>query len=173
MKQLLVIFLLFVSIQTLGKEVAEDAYLLGAEDRIVVSVYLEPDLSVATKISQTGHIDFPLLGRVKLAGLTLKSAKAHIEARLRDGYLVKPSVSIAVEQYRPFFIYGEVIRPGSYKYQPGITLEQVIALAGGLKDRASKKEWYILRGINKEKIPGQSDTKIRPGDVIKIEKSFF
>ncbi|MBU2970656.1 polysaccharide export protein [Pseudoalteromonas sp. C2R02] len=148
-------------------------YEFGPGDSLSISVYQESDLAYSGQISQQGLVDLPLLGSVNLSGLTQKEAKSHLEELLKDGYLVSPSVSIQVSSYRPFFIYGEVRNPGSYKYQPDITLEQVIALSGGLKDRASRKIWTIQRGIDKSTFVAQSSTIILPGDVIKIEKSFF
>lgn len=148
-------------------------YQFGPGDTIKISVYQEADLSVTAQISQQGYIDMPLLGSVKMTGLTQQQAKEQLEALLRDGYLVSPSVSITVDSYRPFFIYGEVRSPGSYPYQPDITLEQAIALSGGLQDRASRKQWHIQRGVDKTTFIASSDTIILPGDVIKIDKSFF
>jgi protein involved in polysaccharide export with SLBB domain len=149
------------------------SYMFGPGDTIKISVYQEVDLSVTAEISQQGFIDMPLLGSVKMTGLTQQSAKEHLEQLLRDGYLVAPSVSITVDSYRPFFIYGEVRSPGSYAYQPDITLEQAIALSGGLLDRASRSQWHIQRGADKATFVAKSDTIILPGDVIKIDKSFF
>jgi polysaccharide biosynthesis/export protein VpsN len=149
------------------------SYMFGPGDTIRISVYQEVDLSVTAEISQQGFIDMPLLGSVKMTGLTQQSAKEHLEQLLRDGYLVSPSVSITVDSYRPFFIYGEVRNPGSYPYQPDITLEQAIALSGGLLDRASRSKWHIQRGVDKATFVAKSDTIILPGDVIKIDKSFF
>ncbi len=148
-------------------------YKFGPGDSIKISVYLEPDLSVTAEISQQGFIDMPLLGSIRLTGHTQQSAKEYLEQRLKDGYLVAPSVSITVDSYRPFFIYGEVRNPGSYAYQPDITLEQAIALSGGLLDRASRSAWQIQRGADKATFKASSDTIILPGDVIKIDKSFF
>ncbi|NRA60500.1 MAG: polysaccharide export protein [Psychrobium sp.] len=150
-----------------------DVYRLGPGDTLFITVYQEADLSFPGKISQQGFIDFPLLGNIKLNGRTQAEAKSHIEKLLKDGYLVAPRVSIRVTHYRPFFIYGEVRSPGSYTYQPDITIEQVIALSGGLKDRASRKDWTIQRGLNKTVFQANAETIIQPGDVIKINKSFF
>lgn len=148
-------------------------YQFGPGDTIKISVYQEADLSVTAQISQQGFIDMPLLGSVRMTGLTQQGAKEQLENLLRDGYLVAPSVSITVDSYRPFFIYGEVRSPGSYAYQPDITLEQAIALSGGLLDRASRKQWHIQRGADKATFIAKPDTIILPGDVIKIDKSFF
>ncbi len=149
------------------------SYKFGPGDALKISVYQEPDLAVTAEISQQGYIDMPLLGSIKMTGHTQQSAKEYLEQRLKDGYLVSPSVSITIDSYRPFFIYGEVRNPGSYDYQPDITLEQAIALSGGLLDRASRSAWHIQRGADKATFKAEADTIILPGDVIKIDKSFF
>lgn len=148
-------------------------YLLGAGDTIEVLVYQEPDLKTVTKVNQSGFINMPLVGQVKLEGLTIDSATVEIEKQLKDGYLNYPDVTLIIREYRPFFIHGEVKRPGSYKYQAEINLEQAIALAGGLKDRASNSEWNVWRGFPQKPFKAKKGEKILPGDVIKIDKSFF
>lgn len=148
-------------------------YLLGAGDTIEVLVYQEPDLRTVTKVNQSGFINLPLVGQVKLEGLTIETATEEIEKQLRDGYLVYPDVTLIIREYRPFFIHGEVKHPGSYKYQAEINLEQAIAMAGGLKDRASNSEWNVWRGFPQKPFRAKKGEKILPGDVIKIDKSFF
>jgi len=150
-----------------------DIYRLGPGDSLRITVYQEDDLSFVGQISQQGFIDFPLLGNIELVGRSQQEAKTSIEALLGEDYLVKPSVSVLVTTYRPFFIYGEVRSPGSYAYQPDITIEQVIALSGGLKDRASSSQWTVQRGLEKKVFTVLSETIVHPGDVIKIHKSFF
>lgn len=152
---------------------ATNEYQLGPGDEIEVLVYQEPELRTISKISQSGQIDLPLIGQIKLEGLTVTEAKLGIESGYKQGYLVKPSVTIMVRTYRPFFIHGEVKAPGSYKYQADLNIEQAIALAGGLKDRASSSKWVVWRGYPRESFTAVKDTTIMPGDVIKIEKSFF
>lgn len=172
-KLLLLCCLLFPFVSLADSLSALHGYQFGPGDTIKISVYQETDLSVTAQISQQGFIDMPLLGSVKMTGLTQQGAKEQLENLLRDGYLVAPSVSITVDSYRPFFIYGEVRSPGSYPYQPDITLEQAIALSGGLLDRASREQWHIQRGADKATFVARPDTIILPGDVIKIDKSFF
>ena len=159
---------LIVSLPIKGTE-----YQLGPGDEIEIYVFQEAELTTKAKISQAGNISLPLIGQVRLEGLTSNEAKKRIEDMYRDGYLVNPNVSIIVRQYRPFFIHGEVKNPGSYKYQAELTLEQAIALSGGLKDRASSSKWIILRGFPQQAFTAEKQTIIMPGDVIKIEKSFF
>lgn len=148
-------------------------YQLGPGDEIEIFVFQEPELNVKAKISQAGFINLPLIGQVNLEGLTGEEAKLKVENLFKDGYLVNPYVTLTVRQYRPFFIHGEVKSPGSYKYQAELTIEQAIALSGGLKDRASSSEWIVRRGYPEVTFKAKKSTIIMPGDVIKIEKSFF
>ncbi len=148
-------------------------YQLGPGDEIEITVFQEPDLSVEAKISQAGNVNIPLIGQVNLEGLNTEQAKLKVENLYKDGYLVNPYVTLTVRQYRPFFIHGEVKNPGSYKYQAELTIEQAIALSGGLKDRASKSNWVVWRGYPQVSFKADKSTVIMPGDVIKIEKSFF
>jgi len=170
MKQLL-IALMFLTLSVDAS--VQTKYLLGAGDTIEILVYQEPDLRTVTKVNQSGFINLPLVGQVKLEGLSIESAKLTIEEKFKDGYLVYPDVTLIIREYRPFFIHGEVHHPGSYKYQAEINLEQAIALAGGLKDRASGSEWNIWRGFPQKPFKASKAEKILPGDVIKIDKSFF
>lgn len=148
-------------------------YQLGPGDEVEIYVFQEAELTTKAQISQAGSISLPLVGQVPLEGLTAKQAKSKIEDMYREGYLVNPNITIIVRQYRPFFIHGEVKNPGSYKYQAELTVEQAIALSGGLKDRASSSKWVILRGYPQQSFAAEKQTVIMPGDVIKIEKSFF
>ena len=166
-------FILLVSIVSFATFSQTDVYRLGPGDSLSINVYQESDLSFVGQISQQGFIDFPLLGNIQLSGSSQKEAKDRIEKLLAESYLVKPSVAVLVTTYRPFFIYGEVRSPGSYAYQPDITIEQVIALSGGLKDRASSSQWTVQRGLKKEVFKVSRETTVHPGDVIKIHKSFF
>lgn len=148
-------------------------YQLGAGDVVGISVYGEPDLSVTSKVSKTGTIDVPLIGVVNAKGITVNVLKDKLVKAFKDGYLVSPQVTVIINEYRPFFIYGAVRLSGSFSYQAGLTVEQAIALAGGLKERASNSEWYILRDGSHEKQKAQRETSVLPGDVIKIEQSIF
>lgn len=170
MKLLLAMLMLLMSGLSMAKQTD---YLLGAGDMLQILVYQEPELTTTTRINQTGSIVMPLVGKIKLEGVTLDQAKTIIEEKFKDGYLIYPDVTLIVQSYRPFFIHGEVKSPGSYKYQAEISVEQAIALAGGLKDRASNSDWYILRGVPKISFKVTKNEKILPGDVIRIDKGFF
>ncbi|EDM64730.1 putative polysaccharide export-related protein, partial [Moritella sp. PE36] len=93
---------------------------------------------------------------------------------LKGDYLVNPNVYVHVVEYRPFYIHGEVQKPGGYPYQPGLTVNQAIALAGGLTERASKDKIYLFKEKNKNKQINASLTyKVNAGDTILIKQRFF
>ena len=154
----------------------DHSHRLGVNDEIEVVVYGEPDLSATYRIETTGTISVPLIGEVTLRGLTLREAEALIEAELADGYLVEPSVSIALARMEPFYIMGEVKVPGRYPYVNDMSVMNAVALAGGFTYRANRKEVEVLRKDRPESsvyddVPVHS--KIGPGDTIIVKERFF
>jgi len=149
--------------------------LLGEGDRISIQVFDEPDLTMEALIGATGSISYSYLGDIQVAGKASHQVEKQITQLLQDGYLVNPSVNVTILDYRPFFINGEVNSPGSYPYQPGLTLDKAIALAGGLTDRASRRKMFIMKAANsnKEQQRASMQTKIAPGDIISIKEGFF
>ena len=150
-------------------------YLLGEGDRISIQVFDEPDLTMESLIGASGIINYSYLGDLQVAGKSSQQVERQITQLLQDGYLVNPSVNVTVLGYRPFFINGEVRSPGSYPYQPGLTLDKAIALAGGLTDRASTRKMFIQKAANSSQNEQRANmqTKIAPGDIISIKEGFF
>ncbi|MGL1956506.1 MAG: polysaccharide export protein [Colwellia sp.] len=165
-----VIFLLY----SLSPVSASD-YLLGAGDHIKIVVYDESDLTTTLKIDRSGLLSFPFLSDIKVIGLSMKQLENRIKRGLLDGYLVNPQVTVSILDYRPFFIHGQVMKPGGFPYQEDLRLDKAIALAGGLTSRASKVDWKITRVINGKSSVikvGIAD-QVEPDDIIEIEQSFF
>jgi len=153
-----------------------DRYELQAGDRIYIQVFDEPDLTMQATVGQSGAINYSYLGTVEVAGKSPEQLTDDITAKLRDGYLKNPSVNITVEQYRSFFVDGEVKRPGSYVYEPGLTLAKAVTLAGGMTDRASERKIFLTRdadGDKKSRTRVNMSQPIEPGDVIEIGERFF
>jgi len=113
---------------------------LHAGDLVEISVYSVPELSTKGRISSSGEIYLPLLKYVHLAGLTIPEAEKNIEDRLVTGDFVKePHVTVSVDQLsRTASILGEVTRPGVYPINDGQRLFDLIAVAGGLTERAGR-----------------------------------
>lgn len=152
-----------------------DDYKLGRGDKISIQVFDEPDLSIGATVGASGVINYSYLGDVVVGGKTADEVEDTISKLLENGFLVNPSVNVTVTEFRAFFINGEVRQPGSYPYQPGLTLDKAIALAGGLTDRASTRKMFVVRGerSNKKSVNVRFSSQIAPGDIISIEEGFF
>ena len=150
-------------------------YKLGADDVISVNVFDEPELSLKEiRISSTGTIAMPLIGQIKVRGLSITEAEKTIYDLYFGDYLKNPDISISIVEYRQFYVNGEVQKPGGYGFREGMTVERAITLAGGFSERASKTNILIVReGSYGEPIKADLNTPVRPGDVITIEESFF
>jgi len=151
-------------------------YQLGSGDVITIVVYGEDDLKrEKIRLTDAGTISYPVLGELRVLGLTVGALEKIITDGLKDRYLVNPRVSVSVDEYRPFFIYGQVERSGGYPFQPGLTVRKAVSVAGGFKERASKEKIFILRDSEKNSKPVKVDleTPIYPGDTITVEESFF
>src|ERR1700712_2794476 len=113
-------------------EYSGDGYQLGSGDRIRVITLGEEQLTGEFRVNDRGRIALPLLGSVKAAGLTPEELETVIATGLQEQKLLrKPSVAVEVTAYRPVFVLGEVAKPGQYPYQPGMTMQTMIAIAGG------------------------------------------
>ena len=99
-----------------------DHYRLGTGDKVSITVYGETDLSGDFTVDSAGQVQLPLVGQVKAAGLTIHEFVDEVTTTLRQGYLKDPKVSIQVMNFRPFYIMGEVLKPGEYQYESGLSV---------------------------------------------------
>lgn len=150
-------------------------YTLDEGDLISIQVFDEGDLTMEARVGASGIINYSYLGDVRVKGKSTQQLERDITERLRDGYLVNPSVNVSIVEYRPFYINGEVQAPGSYPYQPGLTLGKAVALAGGLTDRASTRKMYVLKAASEQQKQERisMSSRIQPGDIISIQEGFF
>ncbi|EGQ7831466.1 polysaccharide biosynthesis/export family protein [Vibrio vulnificus] len=156
------------------RDASLDDYHLGTGDKIEIIVYGEDDLSMKLKIGKAGLVNFPYIGEVKLTGRTPSEIETEIEKRLRGDYLLNPMVTVNLESFRLFYISGEVEQPNGYEYQPRLTVEQAIAMAGGFTDRADKGDINIRSGSTLDLIEDVELTHpVNPGDTVIVEQSFF
>ncbi|WP_432460331.1 MULTISPECIES: polysaccharide biosynthesis/export family protein [unclassified Agarivorans] len=168
------LFLMLLLPSLVSQAANDDSYRLGPGDVINIHVYGEDDLSMQVLINNSGKIDYPYLGRLTVSDATTQTLKQTIESGLKGDYLIQPKVSVNIVQYRQVFINGEVEKPGGYAYQPGLTIEKAVALAGGFTQRASKSNINVTTGNggspqNKVSL----NTKVEPGDIIVVKASFF
>lgn len=118
-----------------AEEEPQNKYLLGSGDVIKVSVYDHPDLLLETQLADDGSINFPLIGKINLNGLTFQAAEASIAHKLDTGGFVRtPQVNILITEYRSqrISVIGEVNRPGRYPLDSKTSLIDMIANAGGI-----------------------------------------
>jgi polysaccharide export outer membrane protein len=153
----------------------EETYRLGSGDKLRVNIFGQSDLNGEYVVDGSGFVQLPLIGQVKAVGYTVAEFQKEVTARFADGYLVNPSIDVQVENYRPFYIIGEVKTPGQYAYVNGMSLLNAVALAGGYTQRADTSEVYIRRnGSTKEvELPADETTKVYPGDIIRVSERFF
>ncbi len=150
-------------------------YRVGSGDNLRVTVFGEQDLSGEFSVDGSGFFSLPLIGEVRAGDLTVREVERAIVKRLKPDYLKNPSVSVAILNYRPFYIIGEVQKPGSYAYVSGMKVVNAIALAGGYTYRARENRVLITRARNAErkKQRANHDTAVLPGDVIEVPERFF
>jgi len=150
-------------------------YQLGAGDRLKVTVFSHEDLSGEFTISETGTASLPLVGVLRLGGLTIRESERAILDALKPDYLLNPRVGVEVLNYRPFYILGEVNNPGSYPYVNGMTVNEAVAIGGGFTYRAKKTEMVVIRASDAEKSeqPVSVTSTVLPGDVVKVLERFF
>jgi len=116
-----------------------------------------------------------LIGEVQAAGLTISQFQEEISNELRKGYIKEPRVSAEVLNYRPFYILGEVNKPGEYPYTNNLTVLNAVATAEGFTYRANKRMVYIKRAEDpaEQPYPLTPLTKVAPGDTIRIGERYF
>ncbi|RYG61378.1 MAG: polysaccharide export protein [Alphaproteobacteria bacterium] len=147
---------------------------LGPGDKVKVTVFGEEDLSGEFEIDNTGSLAMPLVGEIPVRGLTQRDLERKIASILETGYLKSPRVNIEVLNFRPFFILGEVNKPGSYPYANDMNVINAVALGGGYTTRAKTGKIVVRRATSpdKEEWIGE-DAAVYPGDVLRVEERFF
>ena len=149
-------------------------YKLGAGDRVRITVFGQQDLTGEYAIDGQGNLAFPLINQVKAGGLSGEQLAKSIEKGLSPDYIQNPNVSVEVIGYRPFYIVGEVQRPGSYPFVNGMAVINAVALAGGFTYRAREENFWIRRAnTGLDKVAAGPATPVFPGDVITVRERYF
>ncbi|MBN8613029.1 MAG: polysaccharide export protein [Deltaproteobacteria bacterium] len=168
-------------------ETQQEDTAVGPGDVFEVRVYNEEDLSALYRVEGDGTIDFPLVGRVEVAGLDPSAIAARIRDHLREGqYLVAPHVSVRVEEYnsRRVSVIGAVREPGSYSISSRMGVVEAVSLAGGFTALANRDGTLLTRRIDGElrtfSVPvdrissGQEpDVTVRAGDILHVPERIF
>jgi polysaccharide biosynthesis/export protein VpsN len=150
-------------------------YILGSGDNLRIIVFGELSLTGQFTVSGNGQISFPLIGDVQAAGKTVQQVRNEITAALADGYIKDPKVSAEVMTFRPYFILGEVEKPGGYPYSSGITVMNAIATAGGFTYRANSHDVFIKKANEtvEHKVRLNDALQIAPGDTLRVSERYF
>ncbi|MCJ8141381.1 polysaccharide export protein [Ancylobacter sp. A5.8] len=158
-----------------GDQNAQTEYLLGTGDRLRVTVFNEPTLSGEFQVNASGIISMPLIGNIDAQGKSAHALETAIAQKLASGYMRDPRVNVEVLQYRPFYIIGEISKPGEYPYRNGMNIMSAVAVAGGFTYRANDQSVYIRRAGQTQEMsyPATTTTMVFPGDIVRIGERLF
>jgi polysaccharide biosynthesis/export protein VpsN len=168
------LLLFIVCMATTAFAQASSEYVLGVGDKLRINVFGEAELSGNFEVSSTGKVSMPLIEDIDAQGQTVAQLQNAISSKLSGGgYLRDPKVSVEVLTYRPFFILGEVMKPGSYTYVNGMSVITAVAMAGGYTYRADKDEIMLKHGETGTEERVKEEATVMPGDVIRVPERFF
>jgi len=150
-------------------------YRLDSGDKLKITVFGEPDLSGNFEVDGQGVISMSLIGEVSAKGLTLRELQRVIETKLKDGFVREPQVAAEVQNYRPYYILGEIAKAGEYPYIAGLTVMNAIASAGDFTYRADKRRVFIksVDTAKEKEVKLTPSLLVKPGDTIRIKERFF
>jgi exopolysaccharide production protein ExoF len=133
MKELLLVICFGCALTSLTLQPCHAEYLLGPDDSVTVRVYEWPDLNGDFKVGPDGKMSLPMIGDVPANGLTTSQLESAVRSMLTEQTKLKvsPSISVQIKEFRPFFIVGDVQKPGAYPFRPGLTALQAVSVAGG------------------------------------------
>lgn len=171
-----VIFCLFFAAPAFCQTAVTPEQMITAGDRLKLEVYGHADVSAEMEVTPENIIHVPLLGQVGTAGKTLAQLTAEITQRLDKDYLVEPKVTLERIGQEPFYILGQVQKPGTYPYRTGLDIRKAAAIAGGFTSRANQKEFTVVRhpgNAQEENLTAGADTPLLPGDTVEVKPRWF
>jgi polysaccharide biosynthesis/export protein len=189
-KKILIGIILVLLISTGIVAAGEGEYTLGVGDIVNIQVLQPDEIESTVVIAPDGTVNFPFIGTVYAKNKSLEALQSEIGERLADGYLNYPVVSVTLVESKSmkFFVYGEVIKPGTYILEEHSTVLRAISMAGGFTKFGSSSKVKVLRP-NKDK-PGYetisvnvkgimsgnekiTDIKIEPEDIVVVSEGVF
>jgi protein involved in polysaccharide export with SLBB domain len=144
-------------------------------DKIRVTVFGESQLSGDYQLDQSGQISLPLAGTVTAQGLTQSELEQALAKKFRSEYLKNPKVTVTIATLQPYYMMGEVSKPGEFPYRSGLNVLTALAVAGGPTYRASRSTIQIQRRgeTSMRDYPISASVPVLPGDVIKVPERYF
>ena len=149
---------------------------LHVGDRIKLVVIGDDKISGEYEIDQSGQIAIPAAGTLRAAGRGPSELEGDVARRLVERQFLKsPIVTVSVAAFRPFYVLGEVEKPGEYPYHTGLNILSAIAVAGGNTYRANTSQALIQRAgeTGFRAYPLSPDVPVNPGDLIKLPERYF
>lgn len=145
-------------------------YVIGPQDVLTITIYDQPDMSGKFKVEGDGSFTFPLIGRIKAAGQTLRAVEDELKKRLEDGYLKNPQVTVGIEKYQSqrIFILGEVRAPGAYTLSGDMTLIEALSGAGSTTPSAADEILIVRPPPGKQSGPVLPDQAAADSTVIHV-----
>lgn len=172
-----------------AEEPAQAEYTVGIDDVLEISILQPEKLITTVTVAPDGSIGFPYIGNVRVKGMSLSHIQDEIQTKLADGYMKYPvvSVSLKASRSRKFFVYGEVVRPGTYPIEENATVLKAISMAGGFTRFGSSSRVKVLRP--KKDAPGyetlkvnikgvmngssEADIILQPEDIVVVSEGVF
>src|SRR5713226_7821674 len=157
------------------EKAAAGSPVLQTGEKIRVTVFGEPSLSGDYPIDPSGFVSLPLAGTIKAAGLSQQQLEQDLATKFSSGYLKNPKITVSIAEFRPFYIVGEVEKPGAYPYSGGLTVLSAIAIAGGTTYRANQSNVLIQHSgeSNMREYDLSTPIPILPGDIIQIPRRYI
>jgi protein involved in polysaccharide export with SLBB domain len=157
------------------KTAATAAPPLQPGEKLHVLVYDEPSLTSDYVIDPSGYLSMPVIGSLKVAGLTPKQLQDQIVTALQAAHMRAPNVTVEVTEFRPFYILGEVDKPGAYPYIGGLNIMSAIAIAGGQTYRADQSH-VMIQHVGETTMHSYDldwPIPILPGDIIQVPRRYI
>jgi len=160
---------------TRGGAATTTDYRLGPNDRTRIIVFGQPTLTGEFVLDGNGMLSYPLVGNIDARGMTPSELQTTIAKKLDKEWVNNPSVSVEVSTRRPFYIVGEIQKPGSYPYVTDMSVLNAIATAGGQTYRANMHDFYVKRKMNGRVVRVQvtQESMLQPGDTVVVRERFF
>lgn len=150
-------------------------YVLGPGDKVRLKVYGDTDVNDEYEVNSAGYVSIPLVGQVKAAGLTTRQLESALMARMKGKIANDPKINVEIATYASFYVYGEVKKAGVYPFQPGLTVADAVATAGGLTYRADESKVLLQRAGSRRTVivPVDGTVRVYPGDNLRVAERYF
>jgi polysaccharide export outer membrane protein len=154
---------------------AAQSYRLAMGDKVHIAVFNEENLSGDYTVSPDGRITLPLAGPVTAAGRTVPELQQAVVSTLKNGFVQEPNVTVTATELRPYYILGEVNKPGKYSYMPELTVMAAVATAEGFTYRADMGSIYVRHAADpsEREYPLTATMAVLPGDTIRVSQRYF